>query len=95
MKSKTINQHEEVYIHLPKQSFKFFLLTILLIALTIGSFYVTIESWTFLELGDIEGDLEIYHLLICPILIFDAILIVLTLFSLISMFYNENLFNLK
>ncbi len=66
-------QHEEKYIHIPKRSLTFFLLTIVLLALTIGSFKITLSSWSFLELG--ECDLHIYQLIIIPMLILDYILI--------------------
>ena len=77
-------QHEEKYIHIPKRSLTFFLLTIVLLALTIGSFKITLSSWSFLELG--ECDLHIYQLIIIPMLILDYILASLTICSSVSIF---------
>ena len=77
-------QHEEKYIHIQKRSLTFFLLTIVLLALTIGSFKITLSSWSFLELG--ECDLHIYQLIIIPMLILDYILISLTICSSVSIF---------
>ena len=77
-------QYEEKYIHIQKRSLTFFLLTIVLLALTIGSFKITLSSWSFLELG--ECDLHIYRLIIIPMLILDYILISLTICSSVSIF---------
>jgi hypothetical protein len=86
-----IENHEEIYIHVPKRSFGFFFLTILLVGLTIGSFLVTIDSWKFLELGNRVCSEEIcnyqpHDLLIIPILIINYILIGLSICSFASMF---------
>ena len=86
-------QHEEKYIHIQKRSLTFFLLTIVLLALTIGSFKVTISSWSFLELG--ECDLHIYRLIIIPMLILDYILISLTICSSVSIFKKLKKWNEK
>ncbi len=77
-------QYEEKYIHIQKRSLTFFLLTIVLLALTIGSFKITLSSWNFLGLG--ECDLHIYRLIIIPMLILDYILISLTICSSVSIF---------
>ena len=88
-----IKQHEEKYIHIQKRSLTFFLLTIVLLALTIGSFKVTISSGSFLELG--ECDLHIYRLIIVPMLILDYILASLTICSFASIFKKLKKWNEK
>ena len=80
-------QYEEKYIHIQKRSLTFFLLTIVLLALTIGSFKITLSSWNFLGLGNLESyNYYPYQLIIIPMLILDYILASLTICSFASIF---------
>jgi len=94
MAKKQIQKHEKKYLHIPKRSFKFILLTLLLILITIGFTFVLIDSWNFLGLSFLRGNSGLYQLMIIPMLIFYYILISLTICSFVSIFkklkrYNE------
>jgi len=89
-------QYEEKYIHIPKRSLTFFLLTIVLLALTIGSFKITLSSWNFLGLGNLESyNYYPYQLIIIPMLILDYILASLTICSFASIFKKLKKWNEK
>ena len=56
MKKQTLTNHEQKYIHIPKRSFGYGLLTLLLIFINIGIFQAIVLSWKFLELGDLTQE---------------------------------------
>jgi len=71
-------QHTEKYVHLPKRSLGFKVLTIVLLFLTIGSFYITIVSWKFLDLGSLvcfkeSCNYQIHDLMIIPLILVNYI----------------------
>jgi len=91
-------QHTEKYVHLPKRSLGFTILTIVLLFLTIGSFYITIDSWNVLELGSLECsggscNYQIHDLMIIPLILINYILIALTICSLVSIFKKLKSYN--
>jgi len=100
MKTKTTKQHEQEYYHIPKGRLRFTLITLGLILLTIFFIFITIDSWKFLKLGNLECSKEFcnyysYQLLIIPLLFLDCILIGLFVLNFVSIFkklkdYNED-----
>jgi len=92
-----LKQHTKEYSF--KRSLGFKVLTIVLLFLTIGSFYITIDSWNVLELGSLgcskeSCNYQIHDLMIIPLILINHILIVLTICSFVSIFkklksYNE------
>ena len=97
MTNKT-KQHEEKYIHIQKRSLGFILLTLVLLALTIFSFQITISSLEFLGIDSLKCSEEVcsyysYQLMITPMLILNYILASLTICSFVSIFKNLKRFN--
>ena len=83
-----MKQHEEINLHISKRSFYSILIFVTSLILTIGMFYIIIDSWKFLELGDlnIENNYQLYSLRIIPLFLIQYIFINLTICSFISIF---------
>jgi len=93
VKENKLKQHEDKYYHIPKGRLRYIPITLILLVITIGSFYVLIDSWKFLGLGDLECledscDYHLYQLMILPIIIWIYLTISLTICSFVSIFKN-------
>ena len=88
MSKNKLKQHEELNLHIPKRSFYSFILFIIGLTLTIGMFYVIIDSWNFLGLESlgIETEYQLHDLMIIPLFIIQSILISFTVYSFVSIF---------